>query len=135
MRRWLSLVLVGVVVVAAAMGPVHSDNEAPVDDNAGLVIHIDPVSGKPVAPTEGAVPVLLDAKMRAALNSSWDGLKQVPSPVPGGGVIVHLEERFQHGYVAVTDGQNGLKVRCISNLPQDENGAKSTPLNDEGGEQ
>jgi len=120
MRKGLLALLIATIAVASWTVTVLSVDDAPATSNAGLIIHIDPATGSVVGPERGALPVVLEPKFRSALNSSWEGLEQVPSPVIGGGVIVHLQGRYQHGYVAVIGDNGDLKVTCISNVPPEE---------------
>jgi len=134
MGRPLPAIVVGIVVVAAATWTVLPVSNAPAEeDTAGFVVYIDPETGEPTVPSPGALPVQLNAKTRYAFSSSFEGLKRTSSPVPGGGITLHLEGRFQHGYVAAGDGGGGLKLPCISGIPHDEDYVWTSPSIDDGG--
>jgi hypothetical protein len=73
MKKHALGIIAALVAMAAFAQTVRSVSNTPAEADAGLVIHIDPTTGKPDAPAPGVVPVLLDAKTRSALNTSWDG--------------------------------------------------------------
>jgi len=125
--------VIAFVVVAAATLTLLPISNAPAEDTAGFVVHIDPVTGKPTAPAPGVFPVMLDAKTRYAFSTSFEGLERQSSTVPGGGFFVDLEGRFQHGYVAAGDNLGAVKVPCISGIPHDEDYVWTPPSIDEGG--
>jgi hypothetical protein len=76
---------------------------------AGLITHIDPVTGKAVdAPADpGAAPEALGD----AVSTSSEGLVRKPSPVPGGGQMVELDGRFMNAAVATADSAGA--VGCV----------------------
>ena len=77
---------------------------------ARMTVHVDPKTGailKEAAP--GTVPLTLSPQEQNAMSTSHEGLVQVPSAVPGGGVKVDLQGRFQSPLVG-TIGPDG-KVR------------------------
>lgn len=58
--------------------------------------------------------------MAELVSTSGEGLKIVPSPVEGGGVMVDLRGRFQHAAIAAP-GENGTPiVTCVSHVAEDE---------------
>ena len=107
------------VVSVAAAWMMLTVSRALGEDAAGYFVHIDPVTGKPTAPTPGTVAVPLDARTRYALSTSFAGLQRTPSPVPGGGYMINLQGRFQHGHVAIKDKRSGVLVPCLSGIPHD----------------
>lgn len=74
-----------------------------------MVIHIDPKTGKIIVPSKGALPGQVP---QSALDTSKKPLPDLPqtlSPVPGGGVVIHLDERFMNPLTATIDAEG--KVR------------------------
>ncbi len=126
MKRLLPLTLVAAfVVVAAAVAllsvTVDADQTAQATNTsesivppAGYVVYIDPATGKIVEQSPSATPVLFDSEISNALSTSSEGLKEVPSPGPGGGTMIDLQGRFQNSMVVVTDEDGNLTAPCIS---------------------
>jgi hypothetical protein len=101
---------------------------------AGYIVHIDPEMGIPADASPDAVPVVFDEELRNALSTSSEGLVEVPSPVPGGGIMVDLEGRFQNTFVAAVDESGRVGASCTSSLPRDGEPASSSEDAVEGGE-
>lgn len=101
---------------------------------AGYVVHIDPETGKPTAASPGTVPLVVDAELRNALSTSSEGLVEVPSPVPGGGMMVDLQGRFQNTFVAAVGESGHIGASCLSSLPHDDESAVEPASPDEGDE-
>ncbi len=60
----------------------------------GMIVHIDPATGRIISPPKEALPgPVLQAPVEGAKKPAE--LRQLPSPVPGGGVMIELDERFQ----------------------------------------
>jgi hypothetical protein len=92
-----------------AVRPALSEEE-PSAPAAGMKIHIDPKTGTfSKEPAPGTVPLQLSPQEMNALSTSHQGLVEVPSPVPGGGMMLNVQGRFQNP-VAATIGPDG-KVR------------------------
>lgn len=125
---WLALAGIGGEGGETAKAPT---TDAPVRAAAGYVVHIDPETGEFVAPTQNTVSVELDEWMRNALSTSSEGLKVVPSPVPGGGMMVDLQGRFQNTFVAVVDESDHVAATCNSSHPNDGNSPAGAVGNDE----
>lgn len=91
----------------------NQESTATPEASAGYVVHIDEAgniveSGEPIAP-EAMTKDLTDA-----LNQSSAGLVQQASPVPGGGVMVNLQGRFQSGFVATVGADGSLDAPCVT---------------------
>jgi hypothetical protein len=110
---------------AATSGPQPlAQKPATVPEGApGMIIHIDPQTGElRRTPAPGTVPLQLSPQERNAFSTSHQGLLEVPSSVPGGGVKLDLQGRF-HSPLAVTIGPDGkLKMQ---HLGEPESGGKS----------
>jgi hypothetical protein len=87
---------------------------------AGLKVFVDLQTGQVVtSPSEAAqreLQAAIEAEMGDALSTSSEGLSEVASPVPGGGVMVDLQGRFQSAATA-TVGPEGIVVGCRGNTP------------------
>jgi hypothetical protein len=106
---------------AATSGPQPlAQKPAAVPEGApGLIIHIDPQTGElRKSPAPGTGPLQLSPQERNAFSTSHQGLVQVPSSVPGGGVKLDLQGRF-HSPLAVTIDPDGkLKMQHLGQPPE-----------------
>jgi len=74
---------------------------------SAMTIHIDPVTGRLLKePAPGSVSLQLPPQLQNALSTSHQGLVEVPSPKPGGGMMLDLQGRFQSPLMA-TIGADG----------------------------
>lgn len=88
------------------------------ETSAGMIVYIDPLTGEVLsAPASGALPLPLSPELRNALSTSHQGLVQVPSTVPGGGVKLDLRGRFQSPLIAVVAANGTASVRHLEDLP------------------
>jgi len=86
---------------------VSSDIERasePTERDEGIIVHIDPTTGEIITPPTG---VLTQPPVTA--RQPLPELTPTPSPVPGGGVMIHLDDRFQTPLTATIDADG--KVR------------------------
>jgi hypothetical protein len=84
-----------------------------------MMIYVDPQTGalrKEAAP--GTVPLQLTPELRNAISTSHQGLVEVPSPVPDGGVTVDLQGRFQSPLFATIDANGQIKIRHLHELSE-----------------
>lgn len=89
----------------------------------GLRIHIDPKTGAILRePAPGTVPLLLTPQEQNALSTSHEGLVQVPSQVPGGGVKLDLQGRFQSPLIGTIGADGKVKLQHLGD--QHEHGEK-----------
>ncbi|MBI3250112.1 MAG: hypothetical protein HYZ50_26760 [Deltaproteobacteria bacterium] len=94
----------------------------PAQPAAGMKVYVDPQTGEVVEPPAQEPPQSeLDAGA-AATSTSSAGLVPEPSPVPGGGTLIHLQGRFQSPVVA-TQGSDG-KVKIEHQAPDTTTGGK-----------
>jgi hypothetical protein len=85
----------------------------------GMTVHIDPKTGailKEAAP--GSVPLQLTPQLRNALSTSHQGLVEEPSTVPGGGVKLDLQGRFQNPVIVTTDADGKVKLQHLHPTPE-----------------
>lgn len=93
----------------APTGPTPASAAAP-----GMTIHIDPQTGTILeGPAPGSVPLQMTPELQNALSTSHQGLVEAPSSVPGGGVIVDLQGRFQSPLVGTIDPSGKLKIQHL----------------------
>src|SRR5262249_33945458 len=79
---------------------------------SGIMVHIDPQTGAILKePAPGTVSLRLTSQLRNALSTSHQGLIEVPSAAPGGGVKVDLQGRFQSPLLATIDANGQLKMQ------------------------
>jgi hypothetical protein len=97
---------------------VSLDEQSAAGGDAGMIVYIDPSTGAVLsAPAPGAQPLRLTPAERNALSTSHAGLVQVPSSVPGGGVKLDLQGRFQSPFIAVVGADGTATVRHLEELP------------------
>ena len=111
-HRMLTGSLVAGACLAVAVPPAFSGDTQPV--SSGMVIYIDPQTGAILkAPAPGTVPLQLTPALQNALSTSDQGLAESPSSVPGGGVKVDLQGRFQSPLFATTDANGKVKLHHL----------------------
>jgi hypothetical protein len=126
MNRIKPLIAIGTALAAVAVWVVlgvspdtgertaSPAGESPAVSAAGYVVHIDPVTGRLASTPQGAAPAMFDEEMLNRLSTSSEGLVVQPSPVPGGGVMVDLQGRFQNAFVATVDDSGRVDATCVS---------------------
>ena len=99
--------------------------EAQNKGSAGQRIYIDPETGEQTTPPSAAAPLFessqsataKEAAQSATLHTavsdmtSDEGLEEEPSPVPGGGMKVNLQGRFQQPLVATIDPEGKVHIQ------------------------
>ena len=119
--KWTGLaaiVAVGLSFVAAGDGDGPAAADRPYSAAHGYVAHIDPVTGE-LSTTPQAID--FEGAMPGKISTSSEGLMEVPSDVPGGGTMVHLQGRFQNAYVATLDESGDITATCSDGGTQKEN--------------
>jgi len=87
--------------------------EAPVPAT-GMTIYIDPNTGAILKePAPGTVPLQLTPQLQNALSTSDRGLVEVPGSVPGGGVKLDLQGRFQSPLFATIDANGKIRIQHL----------------------
>lgn len=81
---------------------------------AGQVLILDP-SSPDRNPLQSAE---IQAELGDALSTSSDGLVIEKSKVPGGGIMVNLQGRFQNAIVLTVDDEGNTSAPCIGELPK-----------------
>lgn len=101
----------------AVAQPTSSPAQTP-SGAAGMTIYIDPKTGAlRQDPAPGTVPLPLTPQLQNALSTSHEGLIQVPSTVPGGGVEIDLQGRFQSPLIATIDADGKLRMQHLHTMP------------------
>ena len=114
------LVTVGGLVMAAGAGEqLPAPVPATVSAAPGMTIHVDPQTGAIVKePAPGTVPLTLTPQLRSALSTSHQGLVEEVSPVPGGGVKLDLQGRFQNPLMVTIDGEGQVRMQHLHPTPE-----------------
>ncbi|MDZ4345628.1 MAG: hypothetical protein U1E51_24705 [Candidatus Binatia bacterium] len=75
---------------------------------SGLVVHIDPKTGEflPEPPADGVTP-----QRANAVKAPAPQFDLVPSPTPGGGVMIDLQGHFQTPLVATIDADGKVTMK------------------------
>jgi hypothetical protein len=60
----------------------------------------------------------LSPQLQNALSTSHDGLVEVPSPLPGGGIRVDLQGRFQNPLFVTIDADGNAKILHLHEIPE-----------------
>ena len=86
---------------------------------SGMTVHIDPQTGALLKePAPGTVPLQLTPQLQNALSTSHQGLVETPSRIPGGGVKLDLQGRFQSPLVVTIDANGKVKMQHLDELPE-----------------
>lgn len=110
----MSLLVAG-ACFASSLPPAFSDDGGA----SGLMIYIDPKTGAILkVPAPGTVPLQLSPQLQNALSTSHDGLVEVPSPLPGGGIRLDLQGRFQNPLFVTIDADGNAKILHLHEIPE-----------------
>jgi hypothetical protein len=81
---------------------------------SGVMIYVDPKTGQLLKePAPGTAPLAVSPALDNARSTSHQGLVEVPSPVPGGGVEVDLQGRFQSPLIGTIDADGKLRMHHL----------------------
>jgi hypothetical protein len=84
---------------------------------SGMTVYVDPQTGAILKePAPGGVPLQLSPQEQSALSTSHEGLVEVP--VPGGGVKVDLQGRFQSPLIGTIDAHGKLQMEHLGESPE-----------------
>jgi hypothetical protein len=75
-----------------------------------IIVHIDPKTGQVITPPSWALPGQIPQPPGDTAKQPLPELQQTLSPVPGGGVIIHLDERFMTPLTAIVDPDGKLRL-------------------------
>ena len=94
----------------------------PSANGQATIVHIDPQTGQIMVPPMAAPT---GQTQQPQINTlAMPPLGETVSPVPGGGVMIHLDERFLTPLMATIDGDG--KVRIGHDLPTADSSGKSS---------
>ena len=111
--------LISLLVAGACFGVSSPPAFSADGDASGLMIYIDPQTGAILkVPAPGTVPLRLSPQLENALSTSHDGLVEVPSPLPGGGIRLDLQGRFQNPLVVTIDANGNAKILHLNEIPE-----------------
>jgi hypothetical protein len=80
----------------------------------GFKVYIDPGTGRLLKePAPGSVPLQLSPREQNARSTSQQGLTEVTSPTPGGGVKVDLQGRFRSPLIATIDANGKVRMQHL----------------------
>lgn len=80
----------------------------------GMKVYIDPRTGRILTePPPGTAPLQLTPNEQNALSTSHQGLVEVPSSSPGGGVKLDLQGRFQSPLIGTIDANGKVKIQHL----------------------
>jgi hypothetical protein len=92
----------------------NSQNES-TEQAPAMVVYIDPKTGQIITPPPGALPG--QGLQQEGVTRPLADLQQTLSPVPGGGVVIHLDERFMNPLTATIDAEGKLRIEHQSTIP------------------
>ena len=89
---------------------------APAVDIPAIIVHIDPKTGKIIPAPSETLPVRGAQPQLQAPTKLPSELYETISPVPGGGVMIHLDERFMTPSTATIDADGKVRVEHQSSV-------------------
>jgi hypothetical protein len=120
---WLAILLSGCAVSnngpigsGSPLGNAAEQSALPVGKTEGVIVHIDPKTGEVIAPPTGVLPGQVAQPEAAKLASE---LKESQSPIPGGGVMIELDDRFRSPLTATIDADGKLRFEHKANVAED----------------
>lgn len=102
------------------VSPPATDKPTAVPEStSGMMIFIDPETGAFLKePAPGHEPLQLTPELQNALSTSDSGLVEVQSSVPGGGVMLDLQGRFQNPLIITIDANGKLKTQHLNEMTE-----------------
>jgi hypothetical protein len=91
------------------------------EHSSGLVVHIDPVTGQivPTLPAAASAPLIPAPQFHSMPMTDSDFIEET-SPLPGGGIKVHLKRRFHQPLTATTQPDGRTRIEHKSAGAQSE---------------
>jgi hypothetical protein len=86
-----------------------------VEDSA-IVVHIDPKTGEIITPPAGVLSGQVSQQPVDASKKPRAELRETLSPVPGGGVMIHLDDRFDSPLSATIDADGKVRFEHKENM-------------------
>jgi hypothetical protein len=94
-------------------GQVTQANEK----SPGLIVHINPKTGEIITPPRGTTAGQILQPPADASRKPPTELREALSPVPGGGVVMHLDDRFMSPLTATIDADGKIKLEHKQTKP------------------
>ncbi len=117
MSRWIGLrdLSLNVSLVFFVAGCSVNNLVPPTEGTAGIVVHIDPTTGRflPEPPAGNVTP----PPATASLKASPPPLYETASPTPGGGVMIDLNGQFHTPLVATINADGKVTLNHASTIP------------------
>jgi hypothetical protein len=93
----------------------------PTEKLPGIIVHIDPKTGEIITPPAGVLPGPDAQPSVDAAKKPLPELRETLSPVPGGGVMIHLDERFHTPLSATIDTDGKVRFEHKQDSSDDKN--------------
>jgi hypothetical protein len=93
----------------------------PTEKPPGIIVHIDPTTGEIITPPAGALPGPVVPSSVEPAKKPLPELRETLSPVPGGGVMIHLDERFNSPLIATIDADGNVRFQHKQTSSDDKN--------------
>lgn len=85
----------------------------------GMSVYLDPQTGEFISePKPGQKVLEITPEMQNATSSSSEGLVEEKSPIPGGGVTMDLQGRFQSPLIITQDPTGNSKTLHLDDFPK-----------------
>ncbi len=119
--------------IAQPTGPAQAQSGAPAAKadggqaaaapqvSPGMRAYVDPETGELTVPPDD-VRAAEAAAAAAAFSTSHEGLVEVPSPVPGGGVMLDLKGRFRSPLTATLSADGKVTMAHVPCVPASRDG-------------
>lgn len=88
----------------------------PEETAPSIVVHVDPKTGQIITPPAGALAGQILQPQGDTAKPPVAQPQQTISPVPGGGVMIHLDERFMTPSTATIDADGKVRVEHQSSV-------------------
>ena len=92
-------------------GGAKKDTSVP-EGPPAMKVYIDPETGEFLEGPPEIVPEELPIEEKEAVSTSPEGLEEVESDIPGGGVMIDLKGRFRSHQNAVKDSDGNISIEC-----------------------
>lgn len=120
----MAVCMAGAATPSFAEGAPQRPSEQPhvapaAPSTEGMTVDIDPQTGVPTGrPAPAGAPQTLSPDERAARSTSHEGLVEVPNAIPGGGVKLDLQGRFQSPLAASIGADGKVETHHLEAAPQ-----------------
>jgi hypothetical protein len=102
---------------AVQLSPPGTQGTEPGEKAPGIIVYIDPKSGEITTRPSETLPVPKPQQSLERVREPVSELHETLSPVPGGGVVIHLGERFSTPLTATIDADGKLRLEHLPTLP------------------